>query len=187
MPGPQFGALGATFTIVRALQSVCLIAIIGMTSNFIDQMVKLDQNPPPVLIGTLSVTVITALYIIISYVLYWDYMLPFLISTGLDTAILIALIVVAVTVGKPLSYLDCLVLPSSGGSTSSFLNSVGQNMSKVNYWVWAGASRTTCFELKAIWGMSIALCILFAFSSVVGACLWKKVKGGAEKGKDIEN
>lgn len=55
MPGPQFGALGATFTVVRAMQFVSLIAIIGMTSNFIDQMVKLDQKPPSVLIGTLSV------------------------------------------------------------------------------------------------------------------------------------
>ncbi|CZS95321.1 hypothetical protein WAI453_011304 [Rhynchosporium graminicola] len=187
MPGPQFGALGATFTIVRALQSVCLIAIIGMTSNFIDQMVKLDQNPPPVLIGTLSVTAITALYIIISYVLYWDSMLPFLVSTALDSTILIAVIVVSVTVGKPLSYLDCIALSNSGGSTSSFLASVGENMSKVNYWVWAGASKTTCFELKSIWGLSISLCILFTFSSVVSACLWKKLKFVSGGGKDIEN
>merc|ERR1711939_715610 len=132
MPGPQFGALGATFTVVRAMQFVSLIAIIGMTSNFIDQMVKLDQKPP---------------------------------------SVLIAVIVVAVTVGKPLSYLDCAALSNSGGSTSSFLASVGENMSKVNYWVWAGATKTTCFELKSIWGLSIALCILFAFSSVVSICL----------------
>merc|ERR1711939_677350 len=170
MPGPQFGALGATFTVVRAMQFVSLIAIIGMTSNFIDQMVKLDQKPPSVLIGTLSVTVITVLYVLISYVLYWDSMLPFLISTALDSTILIAVIVVAVTVGKPLSYLA----------------SVGENMSKVNCWVWAGASKTTCFELKSIWGLSIALCILFTFSSVVSICLWRKLKvvGPA---KDIEN
>merc|ERR1711939_310612 len=186
MPGPQFGALGATFTVVRAMQFVSLIAIIGMTSNFIDQMVKLDQKPPSVLIGTLSVTVITVLYVLISYVLYWDSMLPFLISPALDSTILIAVIVVAVTVGKPLSYLDCAALSNSGGSTSSFLASVGENMSKVNYWVWAGASKTTCFELKSIWGLSIALCILFAFSSVVSICLWRKLKvvGPA---KDIEN
>merc|ERR1711939_1071535 len=161
-------------------------AIIRMTSNFIDQMVKLDQKPPSVLIGTLSVTVITVLYVLISYVLYWDSMLPFLISPALDSTILIAVIVVAVTVGKPLSYLDCAALSNSGGSTSSFLASVGENMSKVNYWVWAGASKTTCFELKSIWGLSIALCILFAFSSVVSICLWRKLKvvGPA---KDIEN
>jgi hypothetical protein len=98
---------------------------------------------------------------------------------------LIAVIVVAVTVGKPLSYLNCAALPNKG-TTSSFLASVGENMSKVNYWVWAGASKTTCFEMKAIWGLSIALCILFAFSSVVSVCLWKRQNMAAAPAKDIE-
>jgi len=60
-------------------------------------------------------------------------------------------------------------------------------MSKVNYWVWAGASKTTCYEMKSIWGLSIALCILFAVSSVVSACLWKRQKVDAPAAKDIEN
>jgi hypothetical protein len=91
-------------------------------------------------------------------------------------------------VGKPLSYLECTALPSTG-TTSSFLDSVGSNMSKVNYWVWAGASKTTCFEMKAIWGLSIALCILFAFSATCTVCLWKKqrVERTMIPPKDIEN
>ena len=50
-----FGALGGAFTVVRALQAVSLISIIGMTANFIAEMVAVDQSPPKVLIGTLSV------------------------------------------------------------------------------------------------------------------------------------
>ena len=115
-----------------------------------------------------------------------DHLLPFLVSTALDSLLLIAVIVVAVTVGKPLSYLNCAALPSSG-ATSSFLDSVGQNMSKVNYWIWAGASKTTCFEMKAIWGLSIALCILFAFSGVVSVCLWRRMQVFAAPGKDVED
>jgi hypothetical protein len=90
-------------------------------------------------------------------------------------------------VGKPLSYLECTALPSTG-TTSSFLDSVGSNISKVNYWVWAGASKTTCFEMKAIWGLSIALCILFAFSATCTVCLWKKQRAerAATPPKDIE-
>jgi hypothetical protein len=105
----------------------------------------------------------------------------------MDSALLIAVIVVAVTTGKPLSYLDCRALPSKG-VTSAFLTSVGQNMSKVNYWVWAGASKTTCYEMKAIWGLSIALCILFAFSGVCAIFMWKKQKAdnAAPAPKDIE-
>jgi hypothetical protein len=91
---------------------------------------------------------------------------------------------VAVTVGKPLSYLDCSALPNTG-ATSSFLDSIGINMSKVNYWVWAGASKTTCYEMKAIWGLSIALCILFAVGSIVSACLWKMLKS-ASNPKEVE-
>ena len=50
-----YGALGATFKIVRVLQAISLIAIIGMTANFISQMVQSNATPPKVLVGTLSV------------------------------------------------------------------------------------------------------------------------------------
>ena len=185
-PQQQFGALGATFTVVRAMEAISLITIIGMTANFISEMVSADQSPPQVLIGTLSVAVIAFLYIAMTYILYMSSFLHFLISAGIDCALLIAVIVVAVTVGKPLSYLDCAVLPSKG-TTSAFLKSVGINMSKVNYWVWAGASKTTCFEMKAIWGLSIALCILFAFSAGCGGFMWKMQMDAKKPApKDIE-
>jgi len=184
MPAPQFGALGATFTVVRGMQAISLIGIIGMTSNFIAEIVKGKADPPSEIVGTLSVTCIALLYVAISYILYYDSILPLLISTALDSLLLIALIVIAVTVGKPLSYLSCAALPKSGGDTGSFVDSVGQNIGKLNYWVWAGASRTTCYEMKAIWGLSIGMCILFAVSSVVSVCLWKRQK--MEIQKDLE-
>lgn len=180
-----FGALGAAFTAVRGMQAISLISIIGMTANFIAEMISADQSAPKVLIGTLSVTCIAVLYVAINYILYFDSLLPFLISTAADGALLIAVIVVAVTVGKPLSYLDCPALTNLGGSTtSSFLDSVGKNMSKVNYFVWVGASKTTCYEMKAIWGLSIALCILFAFSAICSVCLWRRQKMWIKK--DLE-
>jgi hypothetical protein len=55
MGAPQYGALGATFTVVRGLQVISLISIIGMTANFIAMMVSVNTAPPNVLIGTLSV------------------------------------------------------------------------------------------------------------------------------------
>jgi hypothetical protein len=55
MAPPNFGALGATFTVVRAMQAISLISIIGMTANFVAEMVSANQSPPHVLIGTLSV------------------------------------------------------------------------------------------------------------------------------------
>jgi len=103
-------------------------------------------------------------------------MLPFLVSTGMDSLVLIAVIVVAVTIGKPLSYLDCPAMSADGGDVQAFVDSVATNMSKVDYFVWAGTSSTVCYEMKSIWGLSIALCILFAFSSIVSVCLWKRQK-----------
>jgi hypothetical protein len=55
MPAPQYGALGASYTVARGLQGVSLISIIGMTANFIAQMVSSKTNPPNVLIGTIAV------------------------------------------------------------------------------------------------------------------------------------
>lgn len=55
MGGPDYGALGATFKVTRALQAVSMIAIIGMAANFIAEMVSSNVAPPNVLIGTLSV------------------------------------------------------------------------------------------------------------------------------------
>lgn len=55
MAGPNYGALGATFKTVRMLQALSLLAIIGMTANFIAQMVASNTSPPNVLVGTLSV------------------------------------------------------------------------------------------------------------------------------------
>lgn len=55
MFGPNYGALGTSFTVVRGLQAISLIAIIGMTANFISEMVQANSKPPVVLVGTLSV------------------------------------------------------------------------------------------------------------------------------------
>ncbi len=58
-------------------------------------------------------------------------------------------------------------------------------MGKANDWVWAGASKTSCFEMKAVWGLSIALCVLFASSSVLSVILWKTLRVVAAT-KDVE-
>lgn len=55
MAGPDYGALGATFKIVRFLQVICLLGCIGMAANFISEMVSNNDSPSQELIGTLSV------------------------------------------------------------------------------------------------------------------------------------
>lgn len=55
MAGPDYGALGATFKIVRLLQVISLLGCIGMAANFISEMVSQDNSPSDELVGTLSV------------------------------------------------------------------------------------------------------------------------------------
>jgi hypothetical protein len=53
--GPDHGVLGATFKVARALQAASMIAMIGITANFISEMVSAGATPPPILIGILSI------------------------------------------------------------------------------------------------------------------------------------
>lgn len=54
-PMPALGALGHTWTAMRAMEFISLITIIGLTSNFISEMVAADYAAPSALIGTLVV------------------------------------------------------------------------------------------------------------------------------------
>jgi hypothetical protein len=217
---PQLGALGVTFTALRAAQFLSLATIIGLTANFINEIVSAQRDSPDVLVGTLTVVsymveyntyqhrhgLITnlqlqastaCLYIAITYILYYDGLLPLLISGGLDFLLLIATIVVAVTVGRPLSKLTCenlsqsgspltssqvYVVTSSGSTTRNVLNKT------VDYFTYVATDQPHCYEIKAIWGLSIALCVLFAFSCLVCVGLWRRVKSVAAVAalKDIE-
>lgn len=82
----------------------------------------------------------------------------------MDLLLLIAVIVVAVMVGKPLSYLKCNVIGKLTGSNSSaydFATNLGSYLDKeggiIDYIHWIGASKAICLEMKSIWGLSIAL------------------------------
>lgn len=90
---------------------------------------------------------------------------------------LIAGIIVTVLVGKPVSYLSCPQFPTSG-NTANFLNSLFTNVKNINgnVYTWVDADKATCFELKAVWGLCIALCVMFAFSAIISICLWKRLR-----------
>ncbi|KKY18041.1 hypothetical protein UCRPC4_g05244 [Phaeomoniella chlamydospora] len=183
MAGPNYGALGTTFKIARILQIISLITVIGMTANFVSEIVSDNDHPPSVLIGTLSVACVAVLYCVITSILYIDNILPFIINTALDGLILVGLVVVAVVVGKPLSYLNCQTIGKVTGDDSSalaFTSALDSSLDdeNIDYEDFIGTSKATCLEMKSIWGLSIALCILFAFSAICSGCLWRQKKQG---------
>ena len=117
------------------------------------------------------------LYCAITFILLLDGILPFLINTAMDSLLLIAVIVVAVTVGKPLSYLDCKVIGQvSGASSSAYAftaalgDSLDQDEGKTDYSHWIGCTKSTCLQMKSIWGLSIALWYVHLFPPEMQIC-----------------
>ena len=57
MPIPDYGALplAKTFLVVRGLSLVAMVSIVGMTANFVSEIVSTNVSPPQEIIGTLSV------------------------------------------------------------------------------------------------------------------------------------
>jgi hypothetical protein len=47
--------LDHVFTVARAMQAICLICVIGMTANFVSEMVMAEQRPMGELVGMLVV------------------------------------------------------------------------------------------------------------------------------------
>ncbi|KAK7756883.1 hypothetical protein SLS62_000899 [Diatrype stigma] len=221
---PQLGALGVTFTALRLMQFVSLVTVVGLVANFIDEITSAQLGVPDVMVGTIAVASIAVLYVMVSYILYYDSLLPLLIAVGSDFAMLIAFIVVAATSGKSLNLLECSALPvpankssaeevtftvsvppsgtttsssSSGDNTSSYTSysyrfaravAAAHKKPTVDYLSFVAKDQPHCYEIKAMWGLAIALCVLFAFSSIVCAGLWRRVKGpsAGAASKDIE-
>ena len=110
-------------------------------------------------------TCLAIIYCVITVILHIDNILPYLINTGVDGLMLIALTVVSVVIGKPLSYLNCKVIGTASVSQSAYqlgaeLKATIKNKghdSTLAYSNWISADKTTCYEMKAIWGLGIAL------------------------------
>lgn len=98
---------------------------------------------------------------------YWSIAnLGLLVMTAIDSLLLIAFIVCAVTLGKPLSYLNCYIIGKSSKEVEAqyayaFVTATAQNLNKQGAGMglshWAGVTRSNCFQAKTVWGMSIAL------------------------------
>lgn len=84
----------------------------------------------------------------------------------IDSLLLIAFVVVSVVLGKPLSFLNCMLVANgsaeqnalgAAATVQSLTTNLGKSGATLGLWAWAGSTRMNCFETKAIWGLSIAL------------------------------
>ncbi|KAK5006986.1 hypothetical protein LTR28_005813 [Elasticomyces elasticus] len=166
---PSYGAapLSAIFLIVRVLSFLSMVIIVGITANFVSEIVSTNIEPPKEIVGTLSVTSIAALYTLLSLPFFWAQAnIGLFVMSAIDSLLLLAFIVVAVVLGKPLSFLNCIIIgdasaAANAASAAAFTQSIATNLGKsgsaLGLGSWAGSTRVNCFETKAIWGCSIAL------------------------------
>jgi len=206
MPIPDYGAapLAKTFMLARGLSLTAMICIVGLTANFVSEIVSTNVNPPREIVGTLAIvsnntirwpthkvlttlqTCLAAFYCFITIPFFYARAnLGLFVMAGMDAALLLAFVVVSVVLGKPLSFLNCMIVANASAaanaqSASAFTQSLTSNLGKSGSILgledWAGSTRINCFETKAIWGLSIALCILFTCSSLILPTLWLKAK-----------
>jgi hypothetical protein len=162
MPIPAYGAapLSATFLAVRVMQIISMIVILGLASNFVNEMVMANFGPSREIVGTLSITSIATLYTIVSVAFYWSIAnMGLFIMAGVDSLIMIAWIVISVVTGKPVSYLNCYHPgeTTNGHILVDILQNLNQDGSVLSLENWSGLNKSNCFETKTIWGFSIIL------------------------------
>lgn len=189
MPLPTYGALplAKTFLVIRALQLVCFAGIVGITANFVALIVSSGSAVAPEIVGTLAVASFATLYTLITIPFFYaDASTTLFLFTAVDFLLLIAFIVIAVVLGRPLSYLNCFIISDAAASHTAsnafaFTQSIQDNLGKDgSKWLsWSGSTKASCFEAKSVWGLSIALCILFFSSSLVLPALFAKKKRAA--------
>lgn len=112
---------------------------------------------------------------------YHDTHIPYLATLCVDTLFLIPFIVFAVILGQPLSLTTCSALPTKTSHVALPISTLPGK--PISYIVFSGAGQTVCYELMAVWGLMIALCILFTMSAVsAGFLLLGKRRGQTASG-----
>jgi hypothetical protein len=176
---PSYGAapISATFLIARVLQLVFLIIILGMTANFVNGMVMANHDPSKEIVGALVIvrstpfrpqtpltyflkTSIATLYTLVSISFYWaSAHLGLFVMAAFDFLIFIAFVVVSVSIGRPVSYLNCYhrFQNLNGDVLKDLQANWNEAGSTLNLGFWSGMNKSNCFETKAIWGFCIAL------------------------------
>jgi len=138
-------------------------------------------------------TSLATLYTLLSLPLFYSSAsTTLLILTALDFLLLLTFTVVSVLLGRPISHLNCRSIRSASAASSAesawafamALASGRDGSAVMGLTGWAGSGRAECFQTKAVWGLGVALCVLFATSSIVLPVMWwKGRKGVSAKGE----
>ncbi|KJR87205.1 uncharacterized protein SPSK_01544 [Sporothrix schenckii 1099-18] len=163
------GYYGYAFVGARPCQIAALAALVGLAGHFVAQDMHAHLAVPGAVTGTIVTASLALLWTLVSATAYDDAHMPYLVTTSLDVLFLIPLVVVGVVLGRPLAGFSCAVLamPSPDNANDLLAISLTPSSPASSYILFVGDNQTTCYEIKAAWGLVLALCVLFAMTSLV--------------------
>ena len=156
MPVPDYGALPLAkfFLLCRMLSLTAMVCIVGLTANFVSEIVSTNLAPPREVVAALTIvshmfhaflglstdtcskTCLAALYNLISIPFFYARAnMGLLIMTLVDSFLLLSFAIISIVFGKPLSFLNCAVVTSASASgnaesSAAWLQSIASNIGK---------------------------------------------------------
>ncbi|KAK4223683.1 hypothetical protein QBC38DRAFT_372649 [Podospora fimiseda] len=175
---PRLGPLGVIFLVLRLCIFGFLIATLALFANGMNRIAATHQaRPPAEILGGITVSTIACIYVVTTFILYQVNWMPHLLTGIIDTLFFIASIVVAALLGKRFPKLNCGTLLPTKYDLATHLK---HNQNK--YSAFVTFDKQSCNDSKAVWGIYIALCLLFLVSAPVCVALWNRVRRDSKKG-----
>lgn len=174
MPLRDHGYYGYAFVGARPCQIIALAALVGLAGHFVAQDMHAHLDVPGPVTGTIVTASTALLWTLVSATAYDDAHVPYVITAALDLLLLVPLIVVGVVLGRPLAGFSCSVLAAAAPENANDLLAISLTPSSTSssYILFVGDNQTTCYAIMAAWGLVLALCVLFAVTSLSAGLLF---------------
>ncbi|KAL1889897.1 hypothetical protein Sste5346_008622 [Sporothrix stenoceras] len=168
MPLRDQGYYGYAFVGARPCQIAGLAALVGLAGHFVAQDMHARLTVPGAVTGTIVTASTALLWTLVSATAYDDAHVPYLVTAILDLLFLIPLVVVGVVLGRPLAGFSCSVLAKASPENANDLLAISltPSSSSSSFILFVGDNQTTCNEIMAAWGLVLALCVLFAITTL---------------------
>ncbi|KAK4156160.1 hypothetical protein C8A00DRAFT_41319 [Chaetomidium leptoderma] len=159
---PQ-GFYAYAFLAARIAQIISLGVITGIAGHFIFITTRGTQqkDPAATLIALLILSSAALLWSLLSWTGYSRRYLPYAATCCADLVFAVPLVILTIVLGLPLADVQCgAVAPNA---KFEIVAPPGSSFGKIAF---ATDGRTACVQLLAVWGLLIAVCVLFVASAL---------------------
>ncbi|KAG6022774.1 hypothetical protein E4U41_002167 [Claviceps citrina] len=167
---PAVRALRTASVVIKGLQLVALITMIGLAGKFWAALGAEDLYRPGLLGAVLWTSVILILFTAIPFEpMITKSKVDSLLPAFFDGFCLVVAVIVAGLLTPTVSWLDCPAFSDTMADTGfkfSFVQWIFANRGKTRKMAWPASDKASCVQAKALWGLSISLCILYSMCIV---------------------